>query len=532
MKSKTTFRRGNVTQPMVWSIALACFPAIPRGMAQRAPAQYYVDARAGDDANIGTNPQMAWKTLIKLNATTFQPGDSILLRAGSTWEGQLWPKGSGAEGRPIRIGQYGEGAKPAIRGNGAVEDAVLLKNQEYWEIEDLEVTNSGTTKATRRGVHFDVAEFGEAHHLALRRMKIHDVSGRDDVKDNGGIIFTCEGEKKPSRFIDVLIEDNDLYHTDRNGISSWSDRWQRSKWYPSLGVVVRGNKLRDIGGDGIMIAVADGALIEKNVVAQANQRSEGYNIAIWTWSADNSVIQSNEAYGTKGQRDGEGFDSDWNSRNTLIQYNYSHDNDGGFLLICNEGAQRKVDSAGNAGTIVRYNISQNDGHRGITISGPVEDTLIYNNTFYVGSHQDTDLILFTDWDGWSNNTAFSNNIFYVLGKARIGHAISRDKDGVHASAPGLGESERNQFDCNVYFGHLQPPEDPRALTVDPAFVSAGKGGVGRNSLKGYHLQAKSKVRQSGVLVPENGGKDFFGTNLEKCRAIDRGAAQSSDCGAQ
>jgi len=28
--------------------------------------------------------------------------------------------------------------------------------------------------------------------------------------------------------------------------------------------------------------------------------------------------------------DGEGFDSDWNSRNTVIQYNYSHDNDGAF----------------------------------------------------------------------------------------------------------------------------------------------------------------------------------------------------------
>lgn len=501
-------------------------------MAQRAATGYYVDAQAGDDANIGTSPQTAWKTLGKVNSTPFQPGDSILLKAGSTWAGQLWPKGSGVEGRPIRIGKYGEGAKPSIRGNGAVEDAVLLKNQQYWEMEDLEVTNYGTTKATRRGVHFAVADFGDAHHLVIRRMKIHDVSGRDDVKDNGGIVFTCEGEKKPSRFIDILIEDNDLYHTDRNGISSWSDRWQRSNWYPSLGVIVRGNRLRDIGGDGIMIAVTDGALIERNVVAQANQRSEGYNIAIWTWSADDSVIQYNEAYGTKGQRDGEGYDSDWNSRNTLIQYNYSHDNDGGFLLICNEGAQRSVDSAGNIGTIVRYNISQNDGHRGITISGPVQNTFIYNNTFYVGPRQDTDLILFTDWDGWSNNTAFSNNIFYVSGKARIGHAISRDKDGVHTSAPGWGESEQNRFDSNVYFGHLQPPEDPHALTADPAFVFGGKGGLGRNSLKGYQLQSKSKARESGVAVPENGGKDFFGTNLERCRAIDRGAAQSSECGAQ
>jgi hypothetical protein len=102
-------------------------------------------------------------------------------------------------------------------------------------------------------------------------------------------------------------------------------------------VVVRGNSLYDIGGDGIVVVATDGAVVEDNVVAHANQRSEGYNVAIWAWSADNTLIQQNEAYGTKGQRDGEGFDSDWNSRNTMIQYNYSHDNDGGFLLICNEG---------------------------------------------------------------------------------------------------------------------------------------------------------------------------------------------------
>ena len=359
---------------------------------------YYVDSQRGEDSNPGTTPDKPWKSLDKINSTTFQAGDSILLKADSVWVGQLWPKGSGKDGQPIHVGKYGKGATPQIKGNGQVEDAVLLKNQEYWEIEDLEVSNSGETKATRRGVHLAVENFGEAHHVVVRNLTVHDVSGRDDVKDNGGIIFTSVGDKKPSRFVDVLIENNELYHVDRNGISSWSDRWQRSHWFPSLRVVVRGNKLRDIGGDGIMIAVTDGALIEQNTVGHANQRSEGYNIAIWTWSADNSIIQFNEAYETKGQRDGEGFDSDWNSRNTIFQYNYSHDNDGGFLLICDDGSQGPTDSIGNVGTIVRYNISQNDRHRGITLSGPVRDTLIYNNTIYIGEKQTSDVVLFTDWE--------------------------------------------------------------------------------------------------------------------------------------
>jgi len=41
---------------------------------------YYVDSRGGDDANPGTNPGAAWKTLEKVNATTFHPGDEIMLR--------------------------------------------------------------------------------------------------------------------------------------------------------------------------------------------------------------------------------------------------------------------------------------------------------------------------------------------------------------------------------------------------------------------------------------------------------------------
>jgi hypothetical protein len=499
---------------------------------------YYVDAQHGNDTNNGTSPKSAWQSLNKVNATTFQPGDSILLKAGCAWEGQLWPKGSGREGEPIHLGSYGSGAKPLIRGNGQVEDAVLLKNQEYWEIENLEITNVGERKAVRRGVHLALDNFGEAHHLVVRGMTIHDVSGRDDSKSNGGITITADGETKPSRFVGLLIEDNHIYHVDRNGISSWSDRWERSKWFPSLGVVVRGNTLEDIGGDGIMIAATDGALIEKNVVGNANQRSEGYNIAIWSWSADNTVIQYNEAYGTKGERDGEGFDSDWNSRNTLIQYNYSHDNEGGFLLICNEGGHSAAENLGNIGTIVRYNISQNDRNRGFTLSGPVKDTQIYNNTIYVGEGHSVDLVLLTDWNGWPRETEFSNNIFYAQGEARLGQGIERAKDGHHTSAAGWGESQGTEFDSNVYFGNISAGKevtvpkacnDGHAQTNDPEFVDPGKGALGRATLEGYALKSESKARESGKRIANDGGKDFWGAGLEGCVALDRGAVRSSNC---
>jgi hypothetical protein len=490
---------------------------------------YYVDSVEGSDENAGTSPTAAWKSLEKVNATTFLPRDQIRLKSGSVWKGQLWPKGSGVEGKPITMDMYGGGVKPVIQGAGLAEDAVLLRNQEYWEIQNLEITNTGTAAATRRAVHIAVENYGEAHHIYIRSLTIHDVNGSDSVKHNGGINYTCDGEQKPSRFVDLRIENNEIYHVDRSGIFGWSDRWERTKWYPSMQVAIRGNTLHDIGGDGIVVVATDGAIVEHNTVGRANQRSEGYNVAIWPWSADNTVIQYNEAYGTKGQRDGEGFDSDWNSKNTVIQYNYSHDNDGGFLLICDDGSQKPEVSAGNTGTIVRYNISVNDRTRGINIGGPVKNSLIYNNTIYVSKDHKVDILQHTDWHGWANGTYFYNNIFYVVGEGQFFYGVSRDDNGAYRTEPGYGQSKDNVFDSNIYFGNIAPPGDPHSLTIDPQLAAPGTEGFGLSALSGYQLQPGSPALGTGKFIEKNGGKDFWGNPVPSCGKPDRGASQSNNC---
>jgi hypothetical protein len=463
-----------------------------------------------------------------VNATLYSPGDRILFKSGGAWSGQLWPKGSGSAEYPIVIDKYGGDAKPVINGSGLAEDTILLKNQEYWEIRNLEITNTGAAPGARRGVNLVAENFGELHHLYLQNLTIHDVNGVDSDKVNGGIHYHAIGDQKPSRFVDLRIEGNHISHVDRSGIFGWSTHWVRSRWYPSLRVVIRNNVLDDIGGDGIVNVATDGALVEYNVVRRANQRSEGYNVGIWPWSADNTVVQFNEVSGTRGQRDGEGFDSDWNSRNTIIQYNYSHDNDGGFLLICNDGSQDPKVSAGNTGTIVRYNISQNDHHRGINIAGPVRDTLIYNNTIYVGKEESVDLVLHSDWNGWATDTYFYNNIFYVDGKARFTYGLSRNPDGAYITAPGPGKSSNNAFDYNVYYG-VEPLNDPHGLTGNPLMVNAGRAGAGLQTVSGYSLRGGSHAIDSGKSIESNGGRDFMGTTVPQCAAVDRGAMESREC---
>lgn len=75
----------------------------------RTGVTYYVDAEEGNDNESGRSPEKAWKTLEKVNSMVFQPGDTILFKAEGTWEGQLWPKGSGNEENSIIIDRYGDG---------------------------------------------------------------------------------------------------------------------------------------------------------------------------------------------------------------------------------------------------------------------------------------------------------------------------------------------------------------------------------------------------------------------------------------
>lgn len=517
------------TVPGLKSVGYGSMLRRTEGSVASTSATYYVDSASGRDDNPGSEAGRPWKTLDKVNTTTFQPGDRILFKSDGVWTGQLWPKGSGNPEHPILIDKYGGDVLPLINGSGLAEDAVMLKNQEYWEIRNLAITNTGSTERPRRGVNLIAENCGELHHLYLEGLNIRDVNGYEKDKANGGISYHAIGDVKPSRFVDLRIEGNHISHVDRSGIFGWSTHWTRSKWYPSLGVVIRNNTLDDIGGDGIVNVATDGALVEYNVVSRASQRSQDYNVGIWPFSADNTIIEYNEVYGTRGQHDAEGFDSDWNSRNTIIQYNYSHDNDGGFLLICNEGSQSPNDSAGNVGTIVRYNISQNDHHRGIKLSGPVKNTLIYNNTIYVGKAENVDLVLHTDWTGWASDTYLYNNIFYVEGKARIfAYGVTGNADGSYISAPGPGKSTHTVFDYNGYYG-VPPADDAHALTADPLLQNPGRAGVGRQTVAGYTLRAGSPAIDSGKTMSSDDDRDFFGTPVPQCGRVDRGAVESRDC---
>ncbi|MEE8321304.1 MAG: hypothetical protein V3R68_05625, partial [Gammaproteobacteria bacterium] len=140
-----------------------------------SPVTYYVDNREGSDSNSGKSAENPWRTLDRVNAIIFQPGDKILFKADTRYQGRLKPQGSGGmiHGRPnpVIIDMYGDGGKPLIEAGGAHKAALYLYNVEYWEINNLEITNTGKQpKAGRSGVYVHIKDFDTAHHIQLKNL--------------------------------------------------------------------------------------------------------------------------------------------------------------------------------------------------------------------------------------------------------------------------------------------------------------------------------------------------------------------------
>lgn len=432
------------------------------GLVTAAQAEtYYVSSSKGDDASSGTSEAQPWRSLARVSSFPLQAGDNVVLTAGSVWREPLTITRSGSENAPITVTSAGGGPRARIDAGGVSPYGVGVINADFVTISGLEVTNNAPSPAQRTGVLVSAEDRGVTRGIRISDMYIHDVRGTNDRKDNGGIVFRVTGQRVPTRFQDLTIERNIVWRVDRSGIAGISDQVTSLNWFPSQKVVIRDNYVEDVGGDGIVPRGTAGALIEHNIVRYAGSRAPGYNAGIWQWSTDNSLIQLNEAAYTRTRYDGQGFDSDFNSRRTTFLYNYSHDNAGGFLLICSP-KQDEPGNIGNQGTTARFNVSRNDGTRIFQVAGNVSDALIEKNVIHVGKEMDVQMVVATQWDGWASNVRFKDNVFKVAGKARYGSEIGRSGPDYLIKA-GFDPAESIRFKGNSYLGsHVDAPDDGRA----------------------------------------------------------------------
>ncbi|MCX6878667.1 MAG: right-handed parallel beta-helix repeat-containing protein [Verrucomicrobia bacterium] len=422
---------------------------------------YHIDAAAANDLLDGLTPATAWKSLDKFNATVFKPDDRILFKSGQHWAGQLRPLGSGSSSAnpflPIRIGRYGVGDLPQIDGAGRSTATLLIRDVEYWEVCDLAITNLGATTAPdRTGVRIQADSLTVMRGITLRGLHVHDVNGDLRKSHEGhGILFEASPQTDSS-FDGILIENCKLERTDRNGICQRAPGKSRSK-----NVIIRSNILSDIGGDGIKLWGTNGGLIERNIVRNSRARCTDNAAGIWPFACDDTIIQYNEVIGTKGTKDGQAFDSDYLCKRTIIQYNYSYQNEGGFMLVCSPGNSYNID------TLVRHNVSVHDGinsARVIQIGGNPTNTRFIDNTIVLGPNQNLPLVSFNEWEGGNaKDTSFIHNNLIVSDGGKATYAF--------------GKSTGTRFSNNMFVGrHDGLPEGVRtAFQADrPERLAAGE----------------------------------------------------------
>ncbi|QHW32944.1 hypothetical protein GZH47_20530 [Paenibacillus rhizovicinus] len=483
---------------------------LPAKPAAAAGTTYYVDSVSGSDGNNGTSTGTPWKTLSKINGQSFTAGDSILFKAGSAWTGTLSPISSGSSTGQITFGKYGTGADPIINGGGA-EEAIKLFNVQYVTVQNLEITNDAAAVAKRHGILVAGQGVGTLNSIYLNNLNIHNVKGISDrdaspenMYYNAAIYITVwdgAAGSTLSRFNDLRIENNQIHDISTIGIYSNGTGTQyndstAATWYTNL--KISNNVINRTGADGIVVGYGNGAVIDHNTVYNAgvNGTNHRWIAAVWSWSSKDSTFQYNEVARTHFQsgvdNDSMAFDTDLNTYGThLYQYNYSHDNTGGFFM--------STGNLQNGQDIVRYNISQNDHHQHWSTATIVDGNPahFYNNTFYNGDG--SGFVIhgnkIASWDGDTLNNSYENNIFFVSGGGTV-------------SLPSV-----HQYDHNLYYGFTAPAGDTHAVTGNPLFVNGGSGGDGRSTVDGYKLQSGSPAIDSGKTITGNGGLDFWGAAL-------------------
>ncbi|RII95421.1 carbohydrate-binding protein [Clavibacter michiganensis] len=521
-------RRAAVIGALLGALLL---PAVAAAPASAANTSFFIDCSA---SSTGSGSQTSpWNSLAPVNQSTFGPGDQILFKAGTTCIGQVAAKGSGVSGNPIRMSSYGSGAKPIIDAAGATGAVILLRNVQQWEVSNLELRNAATAPAYRAGLLADNASGGVLRHIVVTGMTIRNISGYSGgwYATNAGVGIQTSHTSTISTYDDIVVADNTFDRVDRIAVAVTPDRDGEGTGL-TTNVKIQRNFIRYSGGDDILVVKGDGALIEGNDAAFGGTKSinacppggqycNGASASIWMAGSNGTLVQGNSSVCNVNEADGQGYDVDWGNTNTTIQYNYSRNNRGGFILIMppfNIPGEPTA-SIASSNTVVRYNVSEDDadttgcpvqprynGPRDVihfaggipnngNSSNPLPD--IVNNTIFIPQNRATYVIGSRQGVNASGSFEFRNNIVANYGTG------------------GYVNTSGSSYSGNLLAGNRHPTE-PTAGTIfaDPQF--AGPVPSGASSISGaqpYRLAASSPALRAGQSTSAAGSRDFAGTSL-------------------
>ncbi len=501
---------------------------------------YYVSP-SGNDNNNGRSPTAAWQTLDKVSGFTFAPGDTINFQGGATFYGSLQGIQGGTPSQPITYTSY-NGRATISSGSG---NAIVAYNMGNFVVSNLNLVGEGAGVGQSWGFqdyntvpvshlyfeNLDVSGYGMAgisiygtatslvQDVQILGCSVHDNGVRGNTGGSGGILI--QGDDIPSlRVVSGVVIDH---------VAVWNNTQQF----------------------GIYLANVSGGVVERSEVHDI--ASTAATLGVTAWASDSIVFQNNESYNNydPSLSDGDGFVFGNGVSNSIMQYNYSHDNSGlGFNLVADLPGHPSA-----FGNTVRYNISENDSWANpygasLVVAGDVWYSEIYNNTIFLtgdGSGSRNDVLIF-NWTG--QGLHIRNNVF----------GIAPGNGFVFANTSSFATGNDLVFQGNAYFstdgsfrvGYLDTSfsdlsdwqnatgqemlgATPTGFVGDPQLINPGQGGTIGNpdllfTLTAYNLQPTSPVGQAGLDLRglfgiDPGTEDFYGNSLSQGAGFAIGADQ-------
>ncbi len=484
-------------------------------------------ATDGGDGSI-ENPYNSLNVISKLNIGA---GTHIYIERGSQFYGNMVLSGiSGSQDAPVVVTAYGKGDMPKIDGNDLTGSGIVhIENCSHIIVENLELYDSATTEGDRRGVLItcdnnigsqDVITYGN---ITLKNLYIHNINGFRDAQNSGMAISSKKtggihlwSNDGLGRVDGLNITGCQITEVSNVGIATWyrmdgisvkkiSPYTEDFKDYAHLNVNISDNEINYIGKNAIFARHLCGGVIENNIIHDTAIYCVSGNTIVTSY-VDGTVIQYNEGYRNMAQeresdgklQDGCMLDADLASKDTVWQYNYSHDNAFGLFINCTNSDDVVT---------VRYNLSVNDhGNKGIVYINYVSNGIyVYNNTIVTG--YDTKYII------QSNNNAtsfFYNNLIY--NRSSTAKFAVDDTSGMEASHNLIYNEYGSSIEEMEYFTSINAYG---IYDEDPLFVGYLQEDsiLGIENLHCYIVDDNSSALGVGRIIDEVA--DFFGNGHKK-----------------
>ena len=412
---------------------------------------FYVDVVHGNDGNDGRSPASSWKSIAKVNSSTFRPGDQVLFLRGQDWREQLIVPSSGSSGATITFGNYGTGPAARILGSESKNSSIDWSNESVslwytsltqvpkivWRdstrltqvLSKSDLSQDGTwfwdPTSSRAYVFSKVnpATSGSIFEIAQRANCITSIDKSFITIDGLACNFTNDTGINPTQSVGVST-DWTIKNCVLKGFWSQGIRMRGSGVHQFDRFAATGNSIADFGGStsgvgganaGIYVTFADGATVASNSIVLSDLPNNGYGSGIQyshtTSTNSYSSIHDNYITGalTEGAPNSSGVVLENVSSVDIYQNQISTNTAMGIWF------DESMRGAGDGPTHckVHHNLIAQYGHysdRGIFLENSPDNEIDYNIVnAYATNNYNKGIWVHSATGGSSSNTVIVNN---------------------------------------------------------------------------------------------------------------------------